>query len=71
MNKPNIKGRVTKIYRNSATRTYTHELVTKLGLRRADNCFYYTLYSLSFFSLAKSLQLILETMATYRLLVNC
>ena len=60
-----------KIDPNSATRTYMHELVTKLGLRRTDNRFYYTLFSLSFFSLAKSLQQILETMATYRLLVNC
>ena len=45
-----------------------YELVTKLGLGRTDNRFYYTLYSLSVFSVAKSLQLILETKATYRLI---
>ena len=45
-----------------------YELVTKLGLRRTDNCFYYTLYSLSVFSLAKSPQLIFETRATYKLI---
>ena len=33
----------------------------------SNNCFYYTLDSLSVFSLAKSLRLILEISATYRL----
>ena len=41
------RRRVTKIYPNLATRTHMYELVTKLGLRRTDNHFYYTLYSLS------------------------
>ena len=41
------RRRVTKIYPNSPTRTHMYELVTKLGLRRTDNRFYYTLYSLS------------------------
>ena len=59
---------VTKIYPNSATRTYMYELVMKLGLSRTDNRFHFTLYSLSVFSLAKSLQLILETRATYKLI---
>ena len=43
-----------------------YELVTKLGLARTDNRFHFTLYALSVFSLVKSLQLILETRATYR-----
>ena len=34
---------------------------------RATNLIYYTLYSRSVFSLAKSVQLILEISATYRL----
>ena len=38
---------VTKIYPNSPTTTHICELVTKLGLRRTNNRFYYTLYSLS------------------------
>ena len=59
---------VTKIYTNSATRTYMYQLVTKLGLRCTDNRFYFTLYSLSVSSVAKSLQLILETRATNRLI---
>ena len=41
------RRRVTNIYPNSPTRTYMYELVTELGLRRTDNRFYYTLYSLS------------------------
>ena len=41
------RRRVTKIYPNSPTRTHMYELVTKLGLRRTENRFYYTLYSLS------------------------
>ena len=41
------RRRVTKIYPNLATRTHMYELVTKLGLRRTDNRFYYTMYSLS------------------------
>ena len=41
------RRRVTKIYPNSPTTTHMCELVTKLGLRRTDNRFYYTLYSLS------------------------
>ena len=45
---------------------YEQTLVTKLGLGRTDNCFHFTLYSLSVLWLVKSLQLILETRATYR-----
>jgi len=41
---------VTKIYPNSATRTYMYELVTKLGLRRTDNRFYYTTWRNDFSS---------------------
>ena len=45
---PNIKGGVSRKFPpNLATRTHMYELVTKLGLRRTDNHFYYTLYSLS------------------------
>ena len=40
-----------------------HSYVT----RRSNNIHYYTMYSLSVFSLAKILQLILEISATYRL----
>ena len=38
--------------------------------KRANNFHYYTVYPLSLFSLAKSIQLVLEISATYRLFAN-